>query len=116
MKLTLYHGSERLIIPEFGKGKPGNDYGLGFYCTENPELAKEWACAHGKDGYANAYELETEGLTVLDLNSDKYDILNWLAILLDNRKFPLSGSVAPVARDYILSNFLPRRRNTLPNI
>ena len=36
MKKILYHGSEFLIEkPEFGKGARHNDYGRGFYCTEN---------------------------------------------------------------------------------
>ena len=40
MKKVLYHGSEFLIEkPEFGKGARHNDYGRGFYCTENIELA-----------------------------------------------------------------------------
>ena len=34
--MTLYHGSESIIeAPEFGKGARNNDYGKGFYCTEN---------------------------------------------------------------------------------
>ena len=41
-KITLYHGSTKVIEkPSFGEGNPKNDYGLGFYCTENQELAKE---------------------------------------------------------------------------
>lgn len=44
MKKILYHGSEFLIEkPEFGKVARHNDYGRGFYCTENIELAREWA-------------------------------------------------------------------------
>ena len=40
--MTLYHGSENIIeAPEFGKGARNNDYGKGFYCTENIELARE---------------------------------------------------------------------------
>ena len=43
-KITLYHGSEQIIeSPTFGLGKQNNDFGLGFYCTESEELAKEWA-------------------------------------------------------------------------
>lgn len=46
MKLRLYHGSENIIeVPEYGKGMRNNDYGRGFYCTEDIELAREWACA-----------------------------------------------------------------------
>ena len=33
-------------------------YGRGFYCTEHVELAKEWACSTGRDGYANHYQLD----------------------------------------------------------
>ena len=41
-KITLYHGSEQLVeTPAFGFGKKNNDFGLGFYCTESEELAKE---------------------------------------------------------------------------
>lgn len=39
--------------PVWGVGNPNNDYGLGFYCTENIDLAKEWACSAESDGYAN---------------------------------------------------------------
>ena len=57
MKKILYHGSEFLIEkPEFGKGARHNDYGRGFYCTENIELAREWACAKQKNGYVNSGE------------------------------------------------------------
>lgn len=43
--MKLYHGSEKIVeTPQFGAGNPRNDYGLGFYCTQNLELAKEWAC------------------------------------------------------------------------
>ena len=43
--MILYHGSDSIVkSPEYGKGKFYNDYGRGFYCTENKELAKEWAC------------------------------------------------------------------------
>ena len=53
-KIILYHGSnEKIERPIFGKGKVYNDYGQGFYCTEHIELAKEWACNEGVDGFAN---------------------------------------------------------------
>ena len=41
--ICVYHGSSQIIQqPVIGKGNPNNDYGLGFYCTESVELAKEW--------------------------------------------------------------------------
>lgn len=38
MKKRLYHGSQFIIQkPEYGKGARHNDYGKGFYCTEQIE-------------------------------------------------------------------------------
>ena len=46
MERTLYHGSQIILEKlEYGKGARNNDYGRGFYCTEEIELAREWACA-----------------------------------------------------------------------
>lgn len=109
--LTIYHGSPKIVIPVFGEGKPYNDYGKGFYCTENLDLAKEWACSHDSDGYANQYSLNLDGLTILNLNAPEFNILNWLAILLDNRKFTISDGLPQEARKYILNNFLPEYKS-----
>lgn len=107
-KLFLYHGSPVIIEkPAFGKGKAYNDYGRGFYCTEHIELAKEWACTEGADGYANKYELDTARLSVLNLSSGNYTILNWLAILMLHRKGRLSAPIAKQGREYLIQNFLP---------
>ena len=106
-KLHIYHGSNHIIEkPVFGEGKPYNDYGRGFYCTEHIELAKEWACASGTKGYANHYQLNKEGLSVLHLNDSQYTILNWLAILLENRKFDIAEGLPQRARTYLLENFM----------
>lgn len=107
--MTIFHGSvNEIVSPVFGQGKPYNDYGLGFYCTENLELAKEWACATCKDGFANKYELNTDGLSILYLNNKEYHILNWLSVLLENRTFNIpEGSIASHAKKYILEHFLP---------
>ncbi|MBQ9622913.1 MAG: DUF3990 domain-containing protein [Treponema sp.] len=105
-KIRLYHGSEFTIpSPKFHFGSPKNDYGYGFYCTENIELAKEWGCTEEKDGFANEYMLDLEGLTVLNLSSQEYNILNWLSILLENRTFELSSSIARRAKSYLMQNF-----------
>ena len=80
-KRIIYHGSTNIIEkPTFGMGKPYNDYGLGFYCTESVELAKEWASVDSQtNGFANKYELNLNGLRILDLTDEKYSILNWIA-------------------------------------
>lgn len=108
MKKVLYHGSEHIIEkPQFGKGALTNDYGRGFYCTENMELAMEWACAKNTNGYANQYELDMTGLSVLNLNSEKYNILNWLALLAAHRTYWEKSSISEQAKKYLKDNFMP---------
>lgn len=106
-KLTIYHGSKDLIEkPKYGKGKPYNDYGIGFYCTESLDLAKEWACVDNEtNGYANKYELNTANLKILDLTTNNYTILNWIAILLKFRTFDTNSPISQEAKDYMLTNF-----------
>ena len=105
---VLYHGSTKVIEkPVLGLGNPKNDYGLGFYCTENLELAKEWSSTERSDGFANSYEIDLEGLNILQLNQAPYHILNWLSILLQNRTFVLSQGLPTEAKAYLLDNFLP---------
>ena len=105
-KAIFYHGSSKIIEkPIFGVGNPNNDYGLGFYCTENMELAKEWACSAETDGYANQYEVDLSGLSVFSLTSGDFHILNWLFVLLENRQFRMGGDVARQAKEYIFHHF-----------
>lgn len=104
----LYHGSTSVIkTPEYGKGNPHNDYGFGFYCTENIELAKEWACLNMGGGFVNAYTIDTSLLKILNLSEDKYTILHWLSILINNRTFIITNQIAGRAKEYLLANFLP---------
>lgn len=104
--IHLYHGSQEIVRqPEYGKGRRYNDYGLGFYCTENEELAKEWACSSLNDGFANHYLLDQEYLNVLDLNSSEYTILNWAAVLISNRLFRPGTPIAGKAKRYLEDNF-----------
>lgn len=107
MRKELFHGSEHIIrIPEFGYGKTYNDYGLGFYCTEDPDLAKEWGVGRDRDGFSNHYELECDGLGFLDLNRPDFCILHWLAILLQNREFDVPSGLSLDAKEYLLKTFL----------
>ena len=102
----IYHGSSNIIKkPLFGCGKPYNDYGLGFYCTENLEMAKEWAVSKEQDGYVNCYEIECENLKILNLNDPEYCILHWLTILLQNREFDIPSALALGAKEYLIKNF-----------
>ncbi len=105
-KEILFHGSSRIVErPELSRGSVHNDYGRGFYCTGLEEMAKEWACKDGKDGYVNRYELETEGLRLLDLSA--HTALNWIALLLKHRTFRLRSPIASDAREYLIRRFAP---------
>jgi hypothetical protein len=91
MKKILYHGSENIIEkPIYGAGKSNNDYGRGFYCTEDINLASEWAVEQSRDGYVNKYSIDTKGMYVINLNSGDYTILHWLSVLISNRTFELT--------------------------
>ena len=104
--ITIYHGSEKIVDePTFGKGKEHNDFGLGFYCTESDDLAKEWAVSSLRNGFSNKYTLDTEYLNVLNLNSPDYTILNWIAVLVEHRVFSLKTPVARRAKRYLIDNF-----------
>lgn len=105
-KWTLYHGSTEIIEkPVYGKGKLYNDYGSGFYCTKHIELAKEWACMEGIDGYANKYELVSDNLSVLNLSDEKYNILHWLTLLVTYRKITLPTPMAKRSVEWLKKNF-----------
>ena len=104
--MIIYHGSQNIIEKLFlDGGKRQNDYGYGFYCTENIELAKEWGCSENSDGYANSYELNTNGLNILKLNSEKFTILHRLTLLLKNRLFRINSDIARDGKEYLIQIF-----------
>lgn len=104
--ITIYHGSEKIVeAPTFGEGKKNNDFGLGFYCTESDDLAKEWAVSSLRNGFSNKYTLDTEYLNILNLNSPDYTILNWIAVLVEHRLFSIKTPVARRAKAYLIENY-----------
>ena len=106
MRRTIYHGSVSVIEkPVFGAGNRANDYGLGFYCTENADLAMEWAVRRDHDGCANEYEIDDDGLAVLNLGDPQYCILHWLAVLLENRQFETEYGLPSEAKAYLSEHF-----------
>jgi hypothetical protein len=106
--VLLHHGSPEIVRqPEFGAGKLHNDYGRGFYCTREIEVAREWAVGESLDGYVNSYELDMAGLAILDLTDGQYGILHWLALLMANRGVRAATPVARLGAEYLHANFLP---------
>ena len=106
--LILYHGSPEIVrTPEYGKGKPYNDYGQGFYCTESLDLAKEWACGKNTDGFVNRYEINPAELKILNLSSERYTILHWLALLMKYRSIRVSTPTMKRGIEWLTEHYLP---------
>jgi hypothetical protein len=106
MVRNIFHGSDHIIEkPIFGQGKPYNDYGLGFYCTESIDMAKEWAVGESSNGFANCYTINCKALSILNLCNKEYSILHWLTILLENREFDTITPLAFQAKEYLLESF-----------
>ncbi len=104
--ITLLHGSDQIVEkPDFSFKNDNNDYGRGFYCTEVDEMAREWACKNGKDGFVNRYTMDMDGLKTLNLSDGTHTVLNWIAILLKHRTFSLSAPIAIDAREYLIKRF-----------
>ena len=105
-EITIYHGSKAVVErPFFGGGKKHNDFGMGFYCTEDKELAKEWAVSSLEDGFVNTYSLDPSCLAILHLNSPDYTILNWISVLVEHRLFDITNPNARRAKGYLRDHF-----------
>ena len=101
-KIILFHGTpDEVVVPTFGCGEDRHDYGKGFYLTESPELAKEWAVCrpNDKNGWVHKYELNKEGLKILDFQ--KENVLSWLAELMKHRDAADSKRYKMLAKKFI---------------
>lgn len=101
-KIILFHGTpNKQVVPVFGYGDDKHDYGKGFYLTENPELAKEWAVCRPNDenGWVHKYELDTDGLKILDFQEE--NVLCWLAELMKHRDAADSKRYRMLAQKFI---------------
>ena len=84
--MILYHGSGSMVTePTTNLRKTADDFGPGFYLTDDRELASEWACSGNGSGYVNGYRIDTSDLDILDLDTTDDSILQWLSLLLQNR-------------------------------
>ena len=83
--MIVYHGSDKKIeSPIYGYGRDDNDYGSGFYTTEDVERARQWAVANGSAlSVCNKYQLDMSGLDVLRL--DDCGTLTWIAEVIYHR-------------------------------
>ncbi len=100
--MSLYHGSPNIVgRPSIGLGSRDRDFGPGFYCTVNSDVAAEWACPAGAPGFVNRYTLDTAGLKILDLRRTASPVMNWLSLLASNRSFRTESETAAMAVSFI---------------
>ena len=84
--MKYFYGADCLLTkPEFNKGNPSNDYGLGFYLTPDKEMARLWASKFEK-GYLIEFDVDISKLKIMYLATiDNEDVLRWLSILISHR-------------------------------
>lgn len=103
-EIMLYHGSKYEVVnPEFGKGNPENDYGLGFYCTRELNLAKEWSVTANQSGIVNKYSIDISGLKILNLQD--LGVIDWLVILMNHRVVNFYNIVSETRRKRFLDKY-----------
>ena len=103
-EIMLYHGSKyEVVSPEFGKGNPENDYGLGFYCTRELNLAKEWSVTANESGIVNKYSIDISGLKILNLQD--LGVIDWLVILMKHRVVNFYNIVSGTRRKRFLDKY-----------
>lgn len=103
-EIMLYHGSKYEVVnPEFGKGNPENDYGLGFYCTRELNLAKEWSVTANESGIVNKYSIDISGLKILNLQD--LGVIDWLVILMNHRVVNFYNIVSETRRKRFLEKY-----------
>ena len=69
------------------------------------ELAREWACLEGIDGYVNRYTINLDHISVLNLRDPEYSILHWLTILTENRKLRISTPAMRRGVEWLQNHF-----------
>ncbi|MCD8308192.1 MAG: DUF3990 domain-containing protein [Clostridia bacterium] len=102
-QVTLYHGSPEAVVSP-AAGRAWKDFGPGFYCTEGRDSALEWACEKDRDGYVSSYTLDQEGLAFLNLLDGRHSILNWLAVVVQNRQVKPPAPIFTESVEWVTGN------------
>ena len=86
--MILYYGADCIVEhPEYNspKSNPSNDYGVGFYLTDDKEMAKLWAGRY-ETGYLITYDINMKGLKKLFLDdAGEESVLKWISVLVNHR-------------------------------
>ena len=80
-RITVYHGSSvEVKQPSLNYGRYDADFGVGFYVTQDHEMAEKWASLK-KNSIVNVYELDLDCLNGIEFGLDK----SWLDFIVQNR-------------------------------
>lgn len=97
-KIVVYHGSSTEVKePSLKYGRYDADFGVGFYVTQDYEMAEKWA-AIKKTSVINAYELDLDNLNGIEFELDK----SWLDFIVQNRSGSKRINVDITDVDYII--------------
>lgn len=80
--MIVYHGSDKKIEkPNYRGSRKGTDFGIGFYCTKNLEMAKSW-CALRNGQYVNIllsdYKDSLEAGDLICISRGSLYYLSWI--------------------------------------
>ena len=87
--IRIYHGSREIIKePDYNYHNDVSDLKRGFYCTDDEELAKEWACKRTQEdkgkhftAYLNVFDFDDTVAEIKDLSLiDPIDLFGTLVL------------------------------------
>lgn len=110
--MFVYRGSDNIIeAPASYFRGSDTDFGRGFYCCDDYQLAAEHSCMYSNNhkNIVNQYKIDLSSLNVLDFLDGTHTIMEWIGTILINRKlwnFPegLTESVNFLRQHYGYSN------------
>ena len=80
-RIIVYHGSNDIVKhPDYTKSRVDIDFGVGFYLSDDKNMASKWAC-NKNNSILNIYELELDGMKIKRFEPDK----EWLDYVVANR-------------------------------
>ena len=108
-RIILYHGGfQQIEKPDIHHGRRNADFGQGFYLSDDEEFARRWAKRRrGETTRINIYELDLNGLNVLELQRDQ----KWFDYIYANRSYQkdmypeADVIIGPIANDTIYDTF-----------
>ena len=123
--MRVYHGgTEKIEFPDVSKGRPGLDFGQGFYVTDLQGQAEGWADRMSRirleKGIVNVYEFDLQQARSL-FSYKKFDNYNveWLEFIVANRREEYSGMSfdiveGGVANDRVIDTVEAYMSNMMP--